>query len=73
MKYLKLITTMAFSLFLGWYISAKLLNDIIIYLINPESHEVMLEIWFYSFATIEAAILLILSIAFHKKYKSNSK
>jgi hypothetical protein len=73
MKYLKLITMMLFSLFLCWYLSANFLNDIIIYFINPESHEVLLDIWFYIFATIEAVILLTFTIALYKEYKSSSK
>ena len=73
MKYLKLVTMMVFSLYLGWYLSANFLNDIIMYFINPESHEVLLDIWFYTFATIEAAILLTFTIALHKEYKFSSK
>lgn len=73
MKYLKLVLMMILSLLLGWYLSANFLNDIIMYFINPESHEVLLDIWLYTFATIEAAILLTFTIALHKEYKSSSK
>jgi len=73
MKYLKLITMMIFSLISGWCLSENFLNEIIFYFINPESHQTLLNIWFYSSATIEVTTILIFSIALHKKYKTNPK
>lgn len=70
MKYLAATAILFFSLFLGWFFSAKYLEPILLKIIKPATHETYLDIWFSSFIFIELMIALIYLLYIYKTYKA---
>lgn len=73
MKYLMATTILFFSLFLGWFFSAKYLEPILLRIFKPATHETYLDIWFSSFVLIELIISLTYFFYIYKTYKSDKQ
>lgn len=71
MKYLIATIILCFSLALGWFVSAKYLEPVILKMFNPGTHEEYLDIWFAMFATIELVVLSGYIVYVYKVYKAN--
>ncbi len=71
MKYLIATIILVFSLFIGWFTSAKYLEPVILSLFSPETHDKYLDIWFSIFVAIELIIILIYMTYVYKVHKSN--
>lgn len=56
-KYLLATIILFVYLALGWFVSAKYLDPVILKIFNPDTHEEYLDIWFALFATIELVVL----------------
>ena len=72
MRYALLIVFFVASLFLGWYISATFLDDIIMRVFQPQTHEYHIDIWFSVFIFIEVLISLLFGFLFYKKYRAKN-
>jgi divalent metal cation (Fe/Co/Zn/Cd) transporter len=70
-KYLMATIILVFSLFIGWFASAKYLEPVILSLFSPETHDKYLDIWFSIFAAIELIIILAYMTYVYKVHKSN--
>ncbi|ETD72850.1 hypothetical protein V757_01815 [Pelistega indica] len=70
-KYLTATIILLFSLALGWLVSAKYLEPVILKAFNPETHEKYLDIWFTVFVLIELAILSGYTLYIYRVYMSN--
>lgn len=71
MKYLIATIILFFSLFIGWFVSAKYLESVILKIFNPETHDKYLDIWFSMFALIELVIILGYMVYVYRVNKSN--
>ncbi len=69
-RYLIATSALIFSLVLGWFVSAKYLEPIILRVFNPESHEKYLDIWFVVFTSIEFMIFLTYTAYIYTVYKN---
>jgi len=70
-KYLTATIVLLFSLALGWLVSAKYLEPVILKAFNPDTHEKYLDIWFTVFVLIEMVILAGYALYIYRVYKSN--
>ena len=70
-KYLIATIILVFSLFIGWFTSAKYLEPVILSLFNPETHDKYLDIWLSIFFVIEILIIFIYLTYVYKVHKSN--
>jgi cytochrome bd-type quinol oxidase subunit 2 len=69
-KYLIATVALVFSLVLGWFVSAKYLEPLILSVFNPESHEKYLDIWFVVFVSIELVVVLMYTVYIYTVYKN---
>lgn len=69
-KYLIATIFLVFSLVLGWFVSAKYLEPIILSVFNPESHEKYLDIWFVVFVSIELVVFFTYTAYIYTIYKN---
>lgn len=70
-KYLIATMILFASLFVGWFVSAKYLEPVILKVFNPESHDKYLDIWFSMFVFIELAIIFVYMVYAYKLHKRN--
>lgn len=71
MKYLIATMILFASLFVGWFVSTKYLESVILRVFNPESHDKYLDIWFSMFVFIELAIIFVYVVYAYKLHKHN--
>ncbi len=71
MKYLKSTIILLIQLVLGWFVSAKYLEPVILKVFDLDTHEKYLDIWFVIFATIELIAIFVYVFYIHKVYKTN--
>lgn len=71
MKYLPPTIVLFISLFLGWLASVKYLEPLILNVLNPESHDKYMDIWFSMFVSIELLIVLVYVMYVYTLYKFN--
>lgn len=54
---------------MGWLVSAKYLDPILLSIFGLDTHERYLNVWFSIFVSIELTILLIYIVYMYKTYK----
>ena len=69
-KYLMATVVLFIAVFVGWFFSAKYLDPLIGHVLNPESHDKHMDIWFSMFVLIELVILFVYAAYVYKLYKS---
>jgi len=69
-KYLLATIALVIALFLGWLLSAKLLEPLILKVFDPNTHEKYLDIWFSLFVFIELLITIGYAAYLYKTHKS---
>jgi hypothetical protein len=72
-KYLIATILLFFSLFMGWLISARYLEPVILKVFTPKTHEEHLDIWFLAFVLRETLIILGYVTYAYRTYKSKNK
>jgi hypothetical protein len=75
-KYIIATIILVLSLALGWFISAKYLDSLILKVLkvfNPETHEKYLDIWFIMFAIIELIVVFGYLVYVYKIYNGNKR
>lgn len=68
-KYLMATAVLFFSLFIGWFASAKYLEPLILKVFNPQTHDTYLDIWFSFFVLIELTIVFGYMFYMYKMHK----
>ena len=70
LKYATWCAALVVALFLGWYFSVSILNDIIRNSFQPRSEDSFNTTWFFIFALLEFIIVLVFAALFFKKNRS---
>ena len=61
-----LLVLIIITFFLTWYLCAEFLDEIIVRLLNPESHENLMDYWFTMFVVLETLSVSTVIFCFFK-------
>ena len=71
MKILYFLASITISFFTIWYLCASFLNQLILILFNPASHEDLMNYWFAIFIILEIISVSAISFGFYKTRSRN--
>jgi hypothetical protein len=67
MKIFYFLLSIAISVFAIWYLCAEFLDELVLLIFNPDSHEDLMDYWFPIFVILEIISVSAIAFVFYKK------